>query len=702
MNKMKKVFSLSMILALSTTMLGACGGKDKANTTNTDNTATSTPTEAAATEEATPTAAQDETATTSEPKVIRYGTHYVQDLDPNYVDDVTGEYTMAEDKRQAYLAALDAIKEQYNVEFEFVQYADDTRNELMTSVLAGDPVCDLATIWGGAEGTILAQNVLQEIDAYKDIFSDEGVSWMLDDQLYGHYYLLSFTERFYQRWPLIYNISMIDKVDTLKDDSGKTIYPTDLFLAGDWTWSKFQDYLSKIQAYYANTEVSNCTLPTVQAYETDHRFAGLSAMYSNGGGIYTANGLSVNSEESVKALQWISDMMDAKVMVDCGTYDDGYTPKWCQGSYDFAAGGTVFTDCPDWLINNCASQCSDRGEAIGMIPYPRPDDLSMDDPKYQQAITLGDSVGVLKGVDAETTELALKAYALFWKTYYENFGGVDDIVDYKKENAAATAASVGIDVYNETYGNDMLQCFQYISEHLANDYSDLLGLRVTWDDVFGKGLYGVDGTAAYNVAIESELSSFSKVIDNMTSILSSDEIRDNMGPNLSATTVALPIGTDLSKVDWSQYFTAEDAVDGTLDLANGTFTYGDSVDMNTPGKYDDGVKLTISDASGNEGSKSVSVSVYDPDNKKAPTVEVVDPLPTVALDTDVSTIVLKDNFIKSATDVAGLNLSENITADWSTLDTSTPGTYDVVVTVTDYAGNTTDVTLSIEVASADK
>lgn len=695
MKRMKKILSLSMILVLCTAMLGACGkNTNTTDTMNTDNTATSTPTEAASSDGTTPT--QDEAA--GEPTVIRYGTHYVQGLDPNYVDDVTGEYVMAEDMRQAYLAALDAIKSTYNVEFEFVQYSDDPRNELMTSVLSGDPICDLATIWGGAEGTILAQNVLQEIDDYADIFKDETVSWMLDDQLYGHYYLLSFTERFSQRWPLIYNISMIEAVDTLKDENGDTIYPSDLFLAGEWTWSTFEDYLQKISAYYANTEVAKCTYPTVQAYETDHRFAGLSAMYSNGGGIYTADGLSVNSEESVEALQWLSNLMELGLMTDSGTYDDGYTPKWCQGAYDFAGSGTVFTDCPDWLINNSASQLADKGEAIGIVAYPRPDDLSLDDPNYKQAITLGDSVGVLKGVDAETTELALKAYALFWQTYYEVYGGVDSILDYKSENAATMAASMGIDVYNETYGNDVLECFKYITNNLSNDYADLLDLRVTWDNIWGKGLYGVDGMAAYNVAIEAEMSGFTNVIDNMTSILASDEVRDNRAPDVSVVTIALPVGTELSTVDWSQYFTVKDSVDGILDLSTGTITYGDKTDVSTPGEYSDAVKLTIADLSGNETSKSAAVRIYDPNNTIAPTVTAVDPLPSVALDTDVSTITLSGNYIATAVDAAGLNLSENITADWSTFDTSTPGTYDVVVTVTDYAGNSTDVTLSIEVA----
>lgn len=85
----------------------------------------------------------------SEPVVIRYGTHWVNELDPNHVDDVTGEYTMGEAQRQAGLVALQAVKETYNVDIEFLQYPVDVQTDLMTSVLAGDPICDLALMWGG-------------------------------------------------------------------------------------------------------------------------------------------------------------------------------------------------------------------------------------------------------------------------------------------------------------------------------------------------------------------------------------------------------------------------------------------------------------------------------------------------------------------------------------------------------------------------
>ncbi len=699
MNWAKKVLGIGLSSAMVMTSLAGCGSEASSSSTQASTDQTVSQTE----EKKEETAAATETQTTEasgEPVVIRYGTHWVAGLDPNHVDDVTGEYTMAESERQAALAGLQAVKDELNVEFEFVEYSQDTRVELMTSVLAGDPVCDIANIWGGAEGTILAQNVLQELDNYADIFADEESSWMFYDKLYGHNYLLSFTERFIPRWPLIYNASMIEAVDTLKDENGKTVYPTDLWKKGEWTWDKFEEYLSKINAYYANKEPAEDgnIYKTVQAYETDHRFAGLSAMYSNGAAIYGSDGLGVDTQEAEDALAYVKKLMDEGYLSDCGYYDDNYTPEWCRSQADFSRGGTVFTDCPDWLIASAGSALADRDQSMGIIPWPRADRLSADSDEYKQVITLGDSVGILKGIDEEKTALALKAYRLFWLTYYKTLGGVDDLTQYTATMAASQAAGFGFDIYNETYGQDILDAFTFISQNLGNDYSDLLNLRVAWDDIFGKSLCGIDGFSDnYAVAVEANKSDFTNQISNMESLLSSNEVHDNQAPSVDAKDIIIPVGTDITSVDLKEYYTANDSVDGDLDVTAGEVSYSDELDTSKAGIYEKAVKLIVKDSSGNEGSKSTKVVVYDDTNKEAPTVEVKAEADALALDTDASSIDWK-NFIESATDKDGLDVSGNITADLSTIDTTTPGDYTVKLTVTDFAGNTaeTEVTVTVK------
>ena len=94
------------------------------------------------------------------PIVIRYGSHVASEEDPYYKDPVTGEYVMDEENRLIKIQALEQLKEEMNVELEFVQYTGDVTEVLLQSVLSGDPICDVARIWTNGQGTILGQNVL--------------------------------------------------------------------------------------------------------------------------------------------------------------------------------------------------------------------------------------------------------------------------------------------------------------------------------------------------------------------------------------------------------------------------------------------------------------------------------------------------------------------------------------------------------------
>ena len=632
------------------------------------------------------------------PTVIRMGTHWVNELDPHMIDETTGAYTIGdEEDRLIRVAAEEAVKAAYNVEIQYVQYAQDTRSELVLSVLAGNPVCDLALMWNGSENTVLAQNILQPLDAYTGLY--DGAAWMLPDKVYGHNYFLNANQSFTQYFSLLANLTMIEKVDTLKDADGNTIYPTDLLEKDEWTWSTFKDYLTKIEAYYANTPApEGAKVSTVQAYETDHRYATLAAMYSNGGAIYGAKGLQVNSKESIEAVQYIKSLRDAGVMVDCGTYDDGYTPQWCESGYDFGRGSTVFAECPIWHIKGQVDNCTARGESVALMPWPRPDNLAKDSEDYRQVISVGDVWGVLKGIDAEKTELALKVFRTYWETYYELKAGVTDMSQYKEAMAETEAMKYGLDIFNETLGDGILNAFIFNSEKcVPNDFANLLGMRDPWDRIVGKGFYGVEGMPSYEVAIEANMNQFTDTMAQMEAILGSNELHDNQAPSVKANgSVAVGVGTDLSLINFAEYFTAEDGFDGVLDPASATYDVS-GVDNTAVGAYQ--VKGIFADKAGNEGSAKLNVYVFNPDNTTAPTLTAKEELPTVAMDSNTADIDWAGQFVETATDADGLDLKKVVTADVSQLDTSSPGEYPVVLTVMDYAGNITNVEITVSVVA---
>ena len=632
------------------------------------------------------------------PTVIRMGTHWKPELDPHNIDETTGNYTIGdEEDRLIRIAAEDAVREKYNVEIEYVQYAQDTRSELVLSVLAGNPVCDLALMWNGSENTVLAQNILQPLDKYVDLY--DGAAWMLPDKVYGHNYFLNANQSFTQYFSLLVNLTMLEQVDALKDADGNTIYPTDLLEKDEWTWSTFKDYLTKIQAYYGNTPAPDgAKVSTVQAYETDHRYATLSAMYANGGAIYGAKGLQVNSKESIEAVQYIKSLRDAGVMVDCGTYDDGYTPQWCESGNDFGRGATVFAECPIWMIKSHIDECTARGESVALMPWPRPDNLAKDSEDYRQVISVGDIWGVLKGIDEEKTELAVKVFRTYWETYYELKAHVADMSEYKEAMAETEAMKYGLDIFNEKLGDGILNAFIFNSEKcVPNDFANLLGMRDPWDRIVGKGFYGVEGMPSYEVAIEANMNQFTDTMAQMEAILGSNELHDNQAPSVKASgSVALGLGTDVGLIDFSEYFTAEDGFDGVLDPAAATYDVS-KVDNTTVGTYQ--VKGIFADKAGNEGSAKLNVYVFNPDNTTAPTLTVKEELPTVAMDSNTADIDWAGQFVDVAADADGLDLKENVTADVSQLDTSTPDEYPVELSVIDYAGNITTVEITVSVVA---
>lgn len=722
--KKKSLKILSTVLATSMVFsLAGCGGNgDKtpdptpttAPSTGDNNPTTPEPTKGG-TEDPAPTSAGEDTTPTDAPSTpdntpkeivtIRFGTHYEQELNPHWQDEVTQEYAMETAQREARYAAEEAILNELGVKFEYVQYAGNTTEVLLQSVMANDPVCDIAWMWGGSEGVVLSQNVLQKLDDYVAPFTeDPEMSWMLYDQCFGHYYFLGANMRFTQRWPLVYNISYIEEVDSLKDENGNTIYPNDLYMEGKWTWSTFKDYLAKIEAHYANSTAPSGRDRRIDAYQTDYRFAALSAAYSNGGGLYNGNGLVMNSEETKKAIAYIKELMDANLLV-CETWNGLYQPGepgWTWNGSNFQSGETVFTDIPDWYIGGAASKAAERKESIGIVPWPRPDERDINDPAYQQVMTASDSIGILKGVSPEKTELAMKALALFYKTYYCKLAGVNSIDEYRSSYAIQQAAKDGFDVFHDEVGDSMQATYsETVSKLKGNDFSDLFGLRGDWDQLLVKSLYGLEGYASYEISIESHLNEFETKITDIGSALSSDAIRDNIAPSVNLVSddvIAIAAGTTFESISWGDYISANDGVDGALDISGMEVTWNTEVDFNVAGTYNDAFNAKFSDKSGNSGSRNISFVIYNPGNTTPPTLTTIAEPAAIAVDTNANEIGWVGTFIESAVDADGLDLSKRVKADLSGIDTTTPGTYTVTITVTDYAGNeaSVDVEATVE------
>lgn len=337
---------------------------------------------------------------------------------------------------------------------------------------------------------------------------------------------------------------------------------------------------------------------------------------------------------------------------------------------------------------------------MAVIPFPYPDGTDQNDPNYRHLNPMADSVGLLRGIDKETSKLALEAYKLYKVEYYKTMAGVDSIEDYMVEQADDEALNFGIDIFHPEIGEQNLQIWIEFGKEPANEYSESCGVMWTWSDILGKSVYGIDGYPKYRTAVAANKASIFKKHDDISAALNKDNAVDSVKPSLSKKeTIAVAVGTDPKKIEWGKYISASDNADGEYKADRIKISYDEEI-FKSVGTYEEGVVASVTDNSGNTGEGKFSVLVYDPNNTETPTLQPKDVTPEIALNTDVSTIKWGD-YVEWAKDADGIDISANITADtgWLdvTVDTEGKEPYPVDLVAKDYAGNSVSATIYVNV-----
>jgi hypothetical protein len=662
---------------------------------------------------------------------IYIGTHAQSEDDPNWVNSVTGEPSMSPDRLRAATLALQTVKEELGVDIEWKPWPHKETQDILQTVLANDPYCHIAILSNGRQGTILGQNVLQPLDKYMDIFdSDPDAEWLKVGKTFGNYYLLNRDLLYITDWPMTFNINMIEAVPALREN-GRTVYPSDLYEQGKWTWSTFEDYLSKIQAYYAGKKSASGN--DIVPFNTSYSYTILQALHSNGAYFYDGNSMAFDTPEAIEAAEYLDSLM-TKGLVSCSAASFGKSANngYLTAVTAFMNGETVFTNCARWRMGAASTAMAERGESMGIIFFPRPDDIpfveytpeTADSTKYEIAISCADSVGLLRGFSEEESRLALEAYKLYKIEFYKNLGRVNSIEEYKETMAPNEAIQFGIDIFHPEIGEENLKIFQLLGSLPENEYGESMDLLWSYTvNIFGESVYGIGGSPKYAIAVQSKKQS---LLDKMTTIaeaLKSDSATDAVAPSVSQVEnvpVVFDVGTKPSKIDWTEIFQASDNVDGEYELKQekgkillkpenvsdgeeAEFVEGrveidySAVDFDTVGKYEDALIMKVTDSSGNVGTKKVTVYIYNDKNTTPPTLVLKDEYDPLELDVDTSTVDWAGKFVEEASDVNGIDLSAYVSADVRELDVTKQGTYPVTIYVEDFAGNRTERSIKVKI-----
>lgn len=651
---------------------------------------------------------------------IRVALWWTEGDDPTYRDPVTGEYpdTMPTALRDARLKALETVKEKLNVELEFVQYALPVEQQILQTVLAGDPIAEIVGMWAGSQGVILNQNVLQDLTPYKECFGEEAF-WMLGSMdLYGKVLGFSlYPVAGFPVWPLLYNIDYLKECTTLEDgyadEDGNIILPSQLWEQGRWDWDTFKDYLSKVKAYYYDQgRIGGDRGRVIHAYEEDYRQAYNYLLSANGEFIVRTDGtIGVNSEAGIETIEFLQDLMREGIMW-AETYDDGYTPGWTWNGNNFSSGEAVFTSMPGWLMDGAVSSFTARGEEIGIVPFPIGPKAKANPDQYPYHVPFmgGDTLGIPKGIDEETAKLAIRTWAMYNAETYKNLGhaNTQDYIDSQNELTAVKYFPVA----EERYGESLVTAYGDWINNSMFDSGEMLGVVATLHDTVAQLIANPSSNA--RTRIEEEMPKYEQAISGLRRTLEGDAIVDNQAPVvnlLEGKELVFEVGTDLTQTDWTAYFEAYDiGQDKSFSIEDVVFGY-DKVD-NTDANNTSRLVLSAADQFGNETTVEHTVIFYNPDKEEKPVIELVteDEI-QFDLDYNISSvtwtdyvnaydkIVLSDGTVLTGESGEELtfDLNSRLEADVSQLDVSTPGIYPITFGVKDYAGNEATLEITVEV-----
>lgn len=671
---------------------------------------------------------------------IYIGHHYIPEIDPTYIDPITGEPGMAPDKRIASLNALATVKEELGVDVKWKAWVGGATRDCLQTVLAGDPFAHMAVLSGSAQATVLTQNVLQPLDPYLDVFEHPDAEWIVMPEVFGHHYFMERDLIYVTDWPLVFNINMLEAVPELKDANGDTIFPYDLYREGKWTWSEFESYLGKIQRYYSGKKGANGN--EIVPFNTNYIYGIQMALHSNGAAIYDGNALNIDTPEAIEAAEYMDSLMQ-KGLLSCSAASFGQSASNGGTGIDeyFRNSESVFTHMARWRMGGASNVLAARGESMGIMFWPRPDDIPFAGEEYVEGASdyrickpACDAIGLLRGFDHDESKLAVQAYVLYTEELYKNMGRTETIAEYRETMAPSEAITFGIDIFHPEVGDDNLTVFELLGRLKANEFAENMGLMGDYCvNIFGNSVYGVGGSPKYAAAVKAKKASLYNRIDNIGTALKATDALDAVAPSVAQKNANVPLvfpkGTNPDTIDWAEYFTANDNVDGTYDLKteNGKllvkpnpaieeaeegeevkvwdFEEGrmtvdvSNVDFTQTGAYIDGMLVTLVDTYKNKIERKFSVYIYDENNQTPPTLVLKDPdtWGKIAINADTSAVKWSDLFVETAEDVNGVDLKAFVSADVTELDVTVAGEYPVIIHVTDFTDNRAEEKITVKV-----
>lgn len=434
---------------------------------------------------------------------IAQASHALNEIDPfheNYVG--TGIDQTA--KQQAW----NWVKEKYNCDIQVVAYPEDAPwgparwNYILQQAANNTSDYDFLTVPDSKISTFVEGDALIDVTEWYDKYGkgsmDEvyKLSGTYDKRLYS---ITGGTSSIYG--VLYYNKNLLDRLDLEKT-------PAQLFNDGEWTYSKFKEYLIEVQT--ALDGINDGKEYIAITGNATYLWVGM----AQAGGVRLADTveykLNLKHEISIQAAQTLKEIYEAGAFDDEMSVDASMT-LWMDGTAVFALGDLWFVNTSNRWPENLWGE----GELTkyDYVPYPRPDGTT----KEQQEIGLGgtatfvmpigkDYSGYTENVTPENIYRAMIDTFIKTKEFRENDP------EYDQETYLRSLAS------SKCESEDSIQAFMYMTRRIFNGEIGFYDPLSTPDNPItntGDRSSTNGGTLAYrfNSYVKGDITTFAEAVD---------------------------------------------------------------------------------------------------------------------------------------------------------------------------------------------
>ena len=343
MRKSKKALALLLTTAMIAS-LGACGKKDTDNDTKSTPTPQTQDQDKNTTPEATPETTPDEPKYDFGGRVLKIGSYY--DMTPNPEDSAY---------KQALAERIAFVEENYNCKIEFVSIPDDYTAAYITSVLSGEPICDIGYIMSYRLLPALIEGGIAYPVSDLGVFDFNEYKWRPDYIEAGNYKGKNYsfmTKDPEIRYGIFWNKTLFKKYG-LPD-----LY--ELVEKGEWTWEKFREI-----CLAGNKDLDGDGTNDIWGFN-ERESLEWCYLYSNGADVIqkTDSGVNVNLSDP-KVIEALEEFQDFTQNVP---HEGGWLGDWLQQIKNFRDGKVMMCLEEFWISYSNLGEMQDE---FGFVPFPK-------------------------------------------------------------------------------------------------------------------------------------------------------------------------------------------------------------------------------------------------------------------------------------------------------------------------------------------